>query len=106
MVFGTFSLYGVNSYVSRFVWRLIDNKWVMCLYGDLKLAIFKIVLATLKSENMVFGNFSLYGVNSYVSRFVWRLFDNKWVMWLYDDQKLALFQICLATLKSEKYGFW
>ena len=85
MVFGNFSLYGVNSHVSRFAWRLFDNKRVMCLYGDLKLAIFKIVLATLKSENMVFGNFSLYGVNSYVSRFVWRLLYNIWNMWHHKD---------------------
>ena len=82
-----------NSWLLNLVYSLWYDRLVMCLYGDLKLAIFKIVLAILNSENMVFGKLSLYGVNSYVSRFVWRLLYNVWVRWLYGDLKLALFKI-------------
>ena len=59
-----------NSRLLHIVYSLWYDRLVMYLYGDLKLAIFKIDLATLNSENMVFGNLSLYGVNSYVCRFV------------------------------------
>ena len=69
-VFDTVTPSCYNSQLLKLVYSLWYDRLVMCLYGDLKLAIFKIVLATLKSENMVFGNFSLYGVNYYVSRFV------------------------------------
>ena len=97
--FGKLSLCGVHYYVSKFVWTLLYNIWVMWLYGDLKLALFKIVLATLKPENMVFGNLngfgklSLRGVNSCVSKFAWRLLCYIRVMWLYDDLKLTIFKM-------------
>ena len=58
----------LNPCLLKLVYSLWHDRLVMCLYGDLKLAIFKIVLATLKTENMVFGNLSLCGVNSCVSK--------------------------------------
>ena len=41
-----------NSCLLKLVYSLWYERLVMCLYGDLKLAIFDIVLATLKSENV------------------------------------------------------
>ena len=53
-----------NPCLLKLAYSLWYDRLVMCLNGDLKLAIFRIFLATLKSENMDFGNLSLYVVNS------------------------------------------
>ena len=57
-----------NSYPLNVIYSLWYDRLVICCYGDLKLAIFAIVLVTLKSQNMVFGKLSLCGVNSFASR--------------------------------------
>ena len=56
-VFDTVTHVCFNSCLLKLVWY---DRLVMRCYGDLKLAIFKIVLANLKSENMVFGKLSLW----------------------------------------------
>ena len=54
MVFGKLNLCGVNSCISKFVWRLLYRVGVMWLYGDLKLTILR-CYGHLKSENGVFN---------------------------------------------------
>ena len=67
-VFDTLTSSCDNSCLLNVVHRIWDGRFVMCLYSDKKLAIFWIDLATLKSQNMVFANLSLCGVNSCVSK--------------------------------------
>ena len=59
-----------NSRLLKLVYSLWYDRLVMCLYGDLKLAIFEIVLGTLKLGNMVFGKLCLNSVNSCALKFV------------------------------------
>ena len=75
------------------VYSLWYDRLVLCLLWWPKTTIFKIVLATLKSENMVFGNKSLYDAYSCVSKFVWRLLYNIQVKWLDGDLKLTKFKM-------------
>ena len=57
----------------------------MLHYGCLKLTIYKNFLATLKSENRVFGILSPCSFNSCVPEFAYMLWYNKWVM-IFDDR--------------------
>ena len=58
--------------------------------ATLKLLYSESYMATLKSENMVSGNLSLCGVNSCVSKFVWKLLYNKWAF----DFMVTLNSLC------------
>ena len=82
-----------NHCVLKLVYSLWNDRLVMYLYGDLTLAIFKIVFATLKSEYVVFDKRSLCGVTSYIWKFVWRPLHHMWFMWLYGDLKLTIFKM-------------
>ena len=98
MVFGNLNPCGINSCVSKFAWRLLCHIQVMWLYDDLKL--------TIKSENRVLYTQTPSCCNSCLLKLVYSLWYDKLVMCHYGDLKLAIFEVVLATLKSENmvYG--
>ena len=96
-VFDTLSPICFNSGLLKSVYSLWCGRLVMCLYGDLKRAVFK---ATLKSENIVFGNLSLCGVNSYIKVCMKIIVPHTVQVTLN-----SLYLKCYGYLKIRKYSF-